>query len=259
MLYGNSALSFLLAGCLLQMQTTSLPIGSLSDPIASHSGNHLICSVLSQRTAEKTMADVLQEKSVPIATPVCTEPPVATKPKTTQSITQTESQTTTTQGAETTTQPAQTEPAAVPVSQAAQTFLATADTDFKAYMDFRTITDTSSQQYTLQQEAWTDDQGLRRMGEDYLVAMGTGWLEEGCGERFHVTLDSGNAFTVMIGDIKANSDTDANHLYHPCDCGENVLEFIVDTDILASSVRNAGTISAYEEFQGNIVEIQRLP
>ena len=74
------------------------------------------------------------------------------------------------------------------------------ETWFKAYMDYCTITDTDSVQYAMEQNAWTDDRGLRRMADDYLVAMGTGWLESGCGERFAVTLENGSEFTVRVGD-----------------------------------------------------------
>ena len=38
-----------------------------------------------------------------------------------------------------------------------------ADTGFKAYMDFRSIKDRTTAQYRLQQEAWTDEQGFRRL------------------------------------------------------------------------------------------------
>ena len=72
--------------------------------------------------------------------------------------------------------------------------LQTMETWFKTYMDYRCITDSASIQYQLQQQAWTDEQGLRRIASDYLVAMGTGWLENGCGERFSVTLDTGNLY-----------------------------------------------------------------
>lgn len=130
------------------------------------------------------------------------------------------------------------------------------DTWFKAYMDYRTITDTSSPQYAMQQNAWTDANGLRRTGDDYLVAMGTGWLTEGCGDRFQVTLDSGSCFTVTVGDIKADCHTDATRRYRPCAEGANVLEFIVDTPALSAAARTAGTVSVYPELSGNITDIQ---
>lgn len=129
------------------------------------------------------------------------------------------------------------------------------ETWFKAYMDYRTITDTESVQYAMQQNAWTDDRGLRRICDDYLVAMGTGWLETGCGERFIVTLESGSVFTVRVGDIKADQHTDETHRYRSCGSGANVLEFIVDTGNLSCEARNAGTVSIYPELSGNITAI----
>lgn len=129
------------------------------------------------------------------------------------------------------------------------------ETWFKAYMDYRTITDTDSVQYAMEQNAWTDDRGLRRMADDYLVAMGTGWLESGCGERFAVTLENGSEFTVRVGDIKADQHTDKTHRYRSCESGANVLEFIVDTGMLSGEARNAGTVSVYPELSGNITAI----
>ena len=43
------------------------------------------------------------------------------------------------------------------------------DTSFKAYMDYRCITNKASDQYKLQLSAWTDDMGLRRVDNYYLV------------------------------------------------------------------------------------------
>ena len=93
--------------------------------------------------------------------------------------------------------PAATEPAAAALELQpieAQTLLGAQETWFKAYMDYRTITDTASRQYQLQQSAWTDDQGLRRLGEDYLVAMGTGWRKRGL--RGTVSGDAGQRCAV---------------------------------------------------------------
>ena len=125
-------------------------------------------------------------------------------------------------------------------------------------MDYRTITDTSSEQYAIQQNAWTDSHGLRRSCDDYLVAMGTGWLTEGCGDRFQVTLESGSVFTVRVGDIKADQHTDSTHRYRSCADGANVLEFIVETESLSDSARTAGTVSVYPELSGNIAAIEPI-
>lgn len=137
------------------------------------------------------------------------------------------------------------------------------DTSFKTYMDYRTITDTSSPQYDLQQYAWTDENGLRRFGDTYLVALAT-YYSETCGEQFHVILDSGSEFDVTVGDIKADSHTDANNQYSPVyDCdgnfiSANVIEFIVDTDSMSRYVRRSGTISSLSGFEGNVISIERI-
>lgn len=78
------------------------------------------------------------------------------------------------------------------------------DTAFKTYMDYRAITDKESVQYDLQQLAYTDSQGIRRIDGDVCVALGTGYADK-CGERFEITLDSGNSFTAIVGDIKSDA------------------------------------------------------
>ncbi|MFA5448851.1 MAG: hypothetical protein WC292_00195 [Clostridia bacterium] len=45
--------------------------------------------------------------------------------------------------------------------------------DKKTYMDYRSITRLGSRQLELQQRAWTDSQGFRKIDDYYMVAMGT--------------------------------------------------------------------------------------
>ena len=137
------------------------------------------------------------------------------------------------------------------------------DTSFKSYMDYRAITDTSSAQYELQQIAVTDSSGLRKYEDYYLVAMGT-YYTETVGSTFKITLENGNEFNVMTGDIKNNSDTDKSNMYSPIYDSKgnfisaNVIEFIADTDMLSSHVKKLGTVSGYEDFKGNITKIERI-
>ena len=74
-------------------------------------------------------------------------------------------------------------------------------------MDYRCITDTSSVQYEMQQQAYTDGRGFRKIGDDYCVALGTGFTS-GCGERFIIYLDSGYSFSAVVADVKADMHTD---------------------------------------------------
>lgn len=131
------------------------------------------------------------------------------------------------------------------------------ETDFKSYMDYRCITDTHSAQYRLQQAAETDENGLRVYHGRYMVAMGTYYGE--VGDNLTITLDSGESFDVVIGDIKADSTTDETHRYHPMANGSgNVLEFIVDTRELPKKARWMGDISYVDDmFSGNVESVER--
>lgn len=136
------------------------------------------------------------------------------------------------------------------------------DTSFKAYMDYRSITDTTTDQYKLQQYAATDGLGLRRYGDYYLAAMGT-YYSDTVGETFRITLENDNTFNVMIGDIKQDVHTDSKNMYSPVydESGSfysaNVLEFIVDSDHLSRNVRLLGTVSGYDYFGGSIKKVEK--
>lgn len=99
---------------------------------------------------------------------------------------------------------------------------------FKSYMDYRMITDGSSRQYALQQEAYTGDDGLRYVGDRVMVAM----AEQSVGTIIDITLSDGDVIHGIVGDVKANT-----HCAHP---DGSILEFIVDTDQMDSYVRMMG-------------------
>lgn len=137
------------------------------------------------------------------------------------------------------------------------------DTSFKAYMDYTCITDDTTKQWELQQTAYTDKYGLRKIGADYCVAVGS-YYSETVGERFKITLDSNNEFTVIISDLKKDEHTDSSNRYSPVydENGDfysaNIIEFIVDVEQLHSMVTTLGTVSYYDEFEGNIVSIEKI-
>ena len=132
------------------------------------------------------------------------------------------------------------------------------DSTFKAYMDYRCITDTGSDQYMLQQQAYTDSRGFRRIGDDYCVALGTG-LTYGCGQRFLITLDSGYSFTAIVSDVKADIHTDSTNCYAPR--GENagnIVEFIIDTDNADGAMLNSGSADCFDDLSGNVISVQGI-
>ncbi len=157
------------------------------------------------------------------------------------------------------------EPVPEPTSTNESLAVPLCDTSFKAYMDYRTLTVASSDQYKIQHSAyiWTDVYGLRRYNEDYVVAVGT-YYTPNCGARFKVTFDTGSAITVLVGDIKADIHTDPLHQYRAVYDSQgnfysaNVLEFIVDTDLLPRSCKLMGSVGTLDHLSGNIKSIERL-
>lgn len=132
------------------------------------------------------------------------------------------------------------------------------DTSFKSYMDYRTITCTVSTQYKMQQEAYTDELGLRKIGDYYCVALGT-YYSPSCGKRFHITTDTENEFDVIVSDIKNDIHTDETNRYVPMSSDScNILEFVVDISKLDPSVKKLGNIGGYDKFSGNIVAIEPI-
>lgn len=123
---------------------------------------------------------------------------------------------------------------------------------FKSYTNYRCLS-RSSAQWKLQKKAYTDKNGLRKIGDDYLVAMGSYYTKH-LGDRFKITLSTGKSFTVRICDFKANSDTNSTHQYTANGC---MIEFYVDSN-LNSKARRMGDISYIKGFKGNITKVEKI-
>lgn len=121
------------------------------------------------------------------------------------------------------------------------------DTDFKAFMDYRTITNRSSTQYSLQQLAYTDADGFRKIDDYYMIAVGT-YYSDYCGKTFLIVLDTEIEFYAIVGDIKQDIHTDINNQYAG---NGNVIEFIVDTRHIPTYCYQMGDMS-YAGFEGQI-------
>ena len=126
--------------------------------------------------------------------------------------------------------------------------------EFKCYMDYRTITDTSSPQYALQAEAWTDEYGLRRIDEFYCVALGSAYGTK-IGARYAITLSNGRTFLAVLGDQKADAHTIDGHTR---DRSGAVVEFIVDAGALPEAVKHSGSVGSIAGFDGTVEKIQLL-
>lgn len=129
------------------------------------------------------------------------------------------------------------------------------DTAFKSFMDWRSITLRSSEQYRLQKRAYTDVKGFRRYRGKYMIALGS-YYAQYIGQEFRITLSSGIVIDAMVGDIKADKDTDKTHRYCKDKGVYNVVEFIIDKRVMPFWVRELGDVSVMG-LQGEVVKIER--
>jgi hypothetical protein len=110
----------------------------------------------------------------------------------------------------------------------------------KTFMSYTAITDKTSNQYALQQIAYTDEMGFRKINNRYCVAIGTAF-EAPVGQIFNVELDNGEIIPCIVGDIKDDRDTDASNVFTSQGC---CLEFIVDIPRLDGIIKTLGDCSS---------------
>lgn len=119
-------------------------------------------------------------------------------------------------------------------------------------MDYRKITNTRSDQYILQQSCWTNEDGIRTYDGYLCVALGSAYGRD-IGDTWHVTLECGTEFDIILSDFKDDGTTD--FFGHPDKNydGEdviNIIEFVMDDQAISEEVRNAGTFTVLDKFGG---------
>ena len=128
---------------------------------------------------------------------------------------------------------------------------------FKSYTNYRLLNKNSSQWTKIQchTDAYTDTNGLRKVGDYYCVAMGS-YYSTTLGDLFEIQTEGGT-FKVILCDFKDNSHTDVKNQYTTHnDC---VIEFYVDTNTLHSTAKQMGDVSyADSNFKGKIVSITKI-
>lgn len=136
---------------------------------------------------------------------------------------------------------------------AAETYTVPKNSGAKTYMSYKAITAKNSAQYILQQDCVTDELGFRTLNGFYTVAVGTGFHAK-VGTYIDAVLDSGEVIHCVVGDIKADSDTDQEtHMMAPCNT--NVLEFIVDSNTLKTETKTRGDVSHVRNLKGKVETI----
>ena len=127
--------------------------------------------------------------------------------------------------------------------------------DFKSYMPYTAITNRSSKQYKLQQQASTDKDGIRCINSKPMVAVGTGWGVN-VGDTVLIKCENGNSFEAIIGDIKANAHTGSDNkttVSNGCRC-----EFIVDMSSLNTTVKSRGNVAVLVKYSGYITDVVKI-
>ena len=125
---------------------------------------------------------------------------------------------------------------------------------FKSYTDYKCLA-RNSEQWKIQERAYTDECGLRKIGDDYLVALGSYFGTE-LGSRYMITLSNGSVFTVVLCDWKDDAHTDSTHKYTVSNgCA---VEFYVETSMLPEDVRVMGTIGQIPFFSGSVAHIKEI-
>jgi hypothetical protein len=123
----------------------------------------------------------------------------------------------------------------------------------KTWMSYTKITDSSSDQYKLQKEATTDENGLRMIGDRYCVAIGT-HFNLSVGDKFDLLLENGTRIPCVVGDIKSNVHTDSSHIFTmQSSC---MSEFITDVPHLQRDIKRSGDVSSLcDEWNSPVTEL----
>ena len=125
---------------------------------------------------------------------------------------------------------------------------------FKSYTNYKLLK-SDSPQGQLQKLAYSDENGLRKVGEYYCAALGS-YYGTTIGDCYIVTLSSGNQFKITLCDAKDDNHTDLKHQYTKANgC---ITEFYVDYTCFNKKAKSAGNISVLAGFDGSIIKIEKL-
>ena len=111
---------------------------------------------------------------------------------------------------------------------------------FKSYMGEHKITDTSSAQYQLKSEYLDSACGIKLVDDRYVIAIGT-YYSKTIGTRVDLVMANNEIVPCIVGDVKANKDTDAMNRQHNRD--GSVVEFVVNANTLCSEAKSHGDAS----------------
>lgn len=123
---------------------------------------------------------------------------------------------------------------------------------FKSWMPASAISK-KSQQWKIVQMAKPDENGLYKIGDDYLVALGS-YYSRTLGDRFEITLSSGKVFTMVLADMKADVHTDSTNRVSSNGC---MTEFIINRSTLNPKISRSGSVSSVG-FEGTVTKVVKI-
>ena len=133
----------------------------------------------------------------------------------------------------------------------------------KTYMDYRSITNTSSIQYRyIKANMTVDNKTGFLLDDEGFIGVALGSYFGNIGTRYYITLDNGVVLPVVKIEEKADRDTDYEGCAQRYD--GSVIEFVVDKDIAnsyyghyANGLVLQGNYSNYYIYDGSIEKIER--
>ncbi len=124
------------------------------------------------------------------------------------------------------------------------------ENSFKSYESYRPL---RYSQGRLQRKAHTDENGLRKVGNRYCIAMGSYYATRiGC--KIDLLMSDGDVVKCILADQKSDRHTDSRHQKHRTD--GSLVEFVVDKQKLARKVKRYGDISKIRRFQKSVRKVR---
>lgn len=112
---------------------------------------------------------------------------------------------------------------------------------YKSWMPYTAITASGSPQYKMQRRyGYTGKYGIRMVKGRFCVAIGSHFKIR-IGQYFDLVLANGTVIKCILGDEKADRDTDGSNIFSRNGCCS---EFLIDRGSLARSIRLSGDVSS---------------
>lgn len=129
----------------------------------------------------------------------------------------------------------------------------------KMYMDYQTVTDTTSPNYKLlhSESVKFEDEGLITVDGFYAVALGQNFGH--AGDKFFLTLHDENGYRtipIIMADEKKYEDTVNDEGW--LGTGSHVIEMIVRTEHLPKMARTMGDCNYTDTFHGEVISIRKV-